>query len=147
DLNGHTVSMGGNGGVIDVHSEGRHAVFGPGNLVNVGIACGVGFHYARSLQVRGVDFVSTPYGAIDCLDQDGFRKNPLSVRDVHITGSSVFGITGQDVKVRDISIAGSSLVALMAVNVKGQGVSIVGNGGSAIRSDFSSAHNVLLKDA
>jgi hypothetical protein len=147
ELNGHTITAADNGSVIDVHSPGKHVVVGPGRLVNVTIACGVGFHYQRRLQVQSVDIVSTPFGAIDCLDQDAFRQNPMSVRDVQVTGTSAFGITGQDVQVRNVSVTGSSIAAILAINVKGQGVSIVGNAGAGIRSDVSQSENVVLKNA
>jgi hypothetical protein len=147
ELNGHTITAADLGSVVDVHSPGKHVIVGPGRLVNVTIACGVGFDYKRLLQVRSVDIVSTSFGAIDCLDQDAFRQNPMSVRDVHITGDSSFGITGQDVQVRDVSIAGTSVSAILAITVKGKGVSIVGNAGDGIRSDLSESENVVLKDA
>src|SRR5262245_41391274 len=55
ELNGHTITQTGNGTVVDVHSPGGHTIHGPGQLVNVSIACGVGFDYDRDLLVEGVD--------------------------------------------------------------------------------------------
>jgi hypothetical protein len=146
ELNGHTITKTGNGTVLDVHSPGGHKIRGPGQLVNVSIACGVGFDYDRKLHVEGIDIVSTTYGAIDCLDQGGLGDNRLTVKDVNVTAASesAFGILGRRVKVSDVTIEGTNLIALLARRLKGKNVTIIGNAGRAVASDMGYVNNVTL---
>lgn len=144
ELNGHSITALGSGSVVDVHSVGGHTVRGPGQLINITVACGVGFDYTRKLLVEGVDIVSTSYAAIDCLDQDGHGDNRLTVRDVDITGDSTFGILGRRVKATNVTIEGSDLIALLARRLKGRDVTIIGNAGTAIVSDAGYARSVTL---
>lgn len=146
DLNGHVLTATGLGNVIDVHSRGGHTVRGPGQLVNITISCGVGFDYARSVSIQDLDIVSTSYGGIDCLDQDAYQDNRLRVRNVNISGSSTFGITGQHVRVSDVSISGADLIALWATTLRGKRLSIVGNAAAAIARD-GYARSVSLSES
>jgi hypothetical protein len=147
DLNGHTISATGLGTVISVSSAGRHTVRGPGRLVNVSISCGAGFDYARSVKVQNVDIVAEAQGGIHCLDQDGYRFNRLSARNVTIEGTSPFGITGNEVKLSGVSVAGTTLIAVVADRLRARELSIVGNDAIAITGDRGYADLVSLSNS
>ena len=146
-LNGHTISVQGGGSVVDVHSAGRHTISGPGSFSNCTIACGVGFDYKRVVRVDSVDFANVAFSAIECLDQNAYRKNVVTARDVHISGDAAFGLTAGTVDLQNVSIAGTTIAAILSDRVKARGLSIVGTAGYGIKTDTFFSKRVQLEAA